>query len=92
MNHIRKYYTLLERSEAGWHIAFGDYKRHIVDYELNELYYNYKIDNLGKRKAKRLKKAELFKIITTAPDQESINRAVASENFLLKVQNPVEGV
>ena len=92
MNHIRKYHTLLERTDTGWHVSFGDYNRHLVNAELEELWYSHKIDTIGQPRSIRRKKAELFKIITTAEDQASINKAVASENFLLKVQEPVSGV
>jgi len=91
-NHIRKYYTLLERDGGQWVINFGDYKKHIVQYELDELWYNYKIDMIGKPLAGRLKKGEKFKIITTGDGQESIQKALAAENFALKVMVPVAGV
>jgi len=91
-SHIRKYYTLLERDGNQWVINFGDYKKHIVQYELDELWYNYRIDMIGKPQAGRLKKGEKFKIIATGDSQENINKAVAAENFALKVMVPVSGV
>ncbi len=91
-NHIRQYHTLLEMSNGQWVIAFGDYKKHLVKAELEELWYNYKIETIGKPRSERLPKASLFKIITTPDDQASIVKAVAAENFVLKVRVPVAGV
>ena len=92
MNHMRRYHTLLEKEGGVWVIAFGDYNKSLVHAERDELWYSYQIDMIGKPRKGRLKKDELLKIITTADNQVSINKAVASENFLLKVQAPVEGV
>jgi hypothetical protein len=92
LNHIKKYHTLLERSskDGKWYIAFGDYNKSLVKAELDELFYNHKIETIGQPRSKRRLKASLFKIITTADDKASIEKAVASENFVLKVQKPVE--
>lgn len=61
------YYTLVQRIDGKWHIEFGDHDRDAVNAELDEYHMNgsYKKD---------------LRILTTGPDQASINAAVAKLN------------
>jgi hypothetical protein len=68
----RKYHSVLERIEGKWTIQFGDYDKEVAKQELQDMHDS----GAG---ACRLMKKDL-RIITTAPDQASIEAAVAKLN------------
>lgn len=70
MKAATKYYSLLVRLDGRWSIHFGDYDRQVVAEEQADV-----LDSSGDK--------AITKIITTGPDQASIDKRVADMNAVL---------
>lgn len=67
MGKVKSYHSLLVKENGKWSVQFGDYSKQVVIDEQQDMKESYG-------------KAYVSKIITTNPDQASIDEAVQSLN------------